>query len=84
LGLRALYFALAGAMELFHFLNMGLALILAFVGVKMLLGKFYEIPVGVALGVVILTLVITIVASIMFPKSRQNKSSSAAPFKKSS
>ena len=75
LGLRALYFALAGAMELFHFLNMGLALILAFVGVKMLLGKFYEIPVGVALGVVILTLVITIVASFIFPKSRQNKSS---------
>jgi tellurite resistance protein TerC len=62
-------------MELFHFLNMGLAIILAFVGVKMLLSKFYEIPVAVALGVVILTLVITIVASIMFPKSRQNKSS---------
>jgi len=82
LGLRALYFALAGAMELFHFLNMGLAIILAFVGVKMLLSKFYEIPVSVALGVVILTLVITIVASIMFPQSRQNKSSSVAPLNK--
>jgi len=52
-----------------------LAIILAFVGVKMLLSKFYEIPVGIALGVVVLTLVITIVASIIFPKSRQNKSS---------
>ena len=72
LGLRALYFALAGVMELFHFLNIGLAIILAFVGVKMLLSRFYEIPVSVALGVVILTLVITIVASIIFPQSRHN------------
>ena len=80
LGLRALYFALAGIMELFHFLNIGLAIILAFVGVKMLLSKFYEIPVSVALGVVILTLVITIIASIIFPQSRQKKSSSGTPF----
>jgi tellurite resistance protein TerC len=71
LGLRALYFALAGAMELFHFLNIGLALILAFVGVKMLLSRFYEIPVAIALGVVVLTLVITIVVSIVFPQSPQ-------------
>ena len=80
LGLRALYFALAGVMELFHFLNIGLAIILAFVGVKMLLSRFYEIPVSVALGVVILTLAITIVASIIFPQSRHNKSSSGTPF----
>ena len=80
LGLRALYFALAGVMELFHFLNIGLAIILAFVGVKMLLSRFYEIPVSVALGVVILTLVITIAASIIFPQSRHNKSSSGTPF----
>jgi len=80
LGLRALYFALAGIMELFHFLNIGLAIILAFVGVKMLLSKFYEIPVSVALGVVILTLVITIITSIIFPQSRQKKSSSGTPF----
>jgi tellurite resistance protein TerC len=82
LGLRALYFALAGAMELFHFLNKGLAIILAFVGVKMLLSRFYEIPVAVALGVVVLTLVITIVASIMFPKPPQKKSSSGTALKK--
>jgi tellurite resistance protein TerC len=82
LGLRALYFALAGAMELFHFLNRGLALILAFVGVKMLISKLYEIPVGVALGVVVLTLVITIVASIMFPKPPQNKASAGTALKK--
>jgi hypothetical protein len=48
----------------------------------MLLSKFYEIPVGVALGVVILTLVITIVASIMFPKPPQNKVSSSVTSKK--
>jgi len=52
-----------------------LAIILAFVGVKMLISRFYEIPVAAALGVVVLTLVITIAASIMFPKPRKNKSS---------
>jgi tellurite resistance protein TerC len=69
LGLRALYFALAGTMQLFHFLNIGLAVILAFVGVKMLLSKLYEIPVAIALGIVALTLVVSIIASVMFPQS---------------
>jgi tellurite resistance protein TerC len=71
LGLRALYFALAGVMELFHYLNIGLAIILAFVGVKMLISKFYEIPVTIALGVVVLTLAVSILASLKFPQQQK-------------
>ena len=71
LGLRALYFALAGVMELFHYLNIGLAVILAFVGVKMLISNFYEIPVSIALGVVVLTLAVSILASLMFPQQQK-------------
>ena len=74
LGLRALYFALAGVMELFHYLNIGLSVILAFVGVKMLLSNIYEIPVTVALGVVALTLIISIIASLMFPQTDKTRS----------
>ncbi len=70
LGLRALYFALAGVMELFHYLNVGLAVILAFVGIKMLISRIYEIPVSIALGVVATTLAIAIIASVAFPKGK--------------
>ena len=50
LGLRSLYFALAGMIEMFHFLHYGLSLILIFIGVKMLASSYFEIPIGVALG----------------------------------
>ena len=52
LGLRALYFLLAGVMDRFRYLKFGLAVILVFVGAKMLLSDFYKIPIGVSLGVV--------------------------------
>jgi tellurite resistance protein TerC len=71
LGLRALYFALAGVMELFRYLNIGLAVILAFVGVKMLISNYYEISVTIALGVVVLTLAVSILASIIFPQQHK-------------
>lgn len=67
LGLRALYFAIAGIMKLFSYLHFGLAFILVFVGVKMLLADFYKIPVAVALAVVGVALMISILASILFP-----------------
>ncbi len=70
LGLRALYFAIAKVMELFHYLNIGLAVILVFVGVKMLLSNFCAIPVSIALGVVALTLAISILTSIAFPQKQ--------------
>lgn len=68
LGLRALYFALSGIMRLFHYLHYGLALILVFVGVKMLLSEFYHIPTPYALAFIGITLTVSVVASIMNPK----------------
>jgi len=50
MGLRSLYFALAGMIEAFRFLHYGLSLILIFIGVKMLASHYVEIPIGVALG----------------------------------
>jgi tellurite resistance protein TerC len=67
LGLRALYFALAGVMELFHCLHYGLAVILAFVGVKMLVSGVYEISVLWSLGVIGAVLVVSVVASFIIP-----------------
>jgi len=65
LGLRALYFALAGLMQLFHRLHYGLAAILVFVGIKMLLADIYKIPIGVALGVVASLLLVSVIASVV-------------------
>jgi tellurite resistance protein TerC len=68
LGLRALYFALAGLMRLFHYLHYGLSAILVFVGIKMLLAEIYKIPVAIALGVVASILLISVIASIIRPR----------------
>lgn len=68
LGLRALYFAMAGVMRLFHYLHYGLSAILVFVGAKMLLVDVYKISVGVALGVVAGILLTATLASIVFPR----------------
>ena len=71
LGLRSLYFLLAGAMDKFHLLKVGLAFILVFVGLKMVWlndafgGKF---PIGWSLGIICFLLVASIVASLAFPK----------------
>jgi TerC family integral membrane protein len=68
LGLRSIYFVLAGMMDSFRFLKVGLSLILAFVGGKMLLSKQVDVPVSVALGVVAAILVTSVVASIFLPR----------------
>ncbi len=62
LGLRAMYFLLAGVAERFSMLKYGLSVILVFIGIKMLIVEFYHIPIGVSLGVVggILTLTLLI------------------------
>ena len=70
LGLRALYFALAGVMQLFHYLHYGLSAILVFVGAKMLLADVYKLPVAVALGVIACILLIAVIASLMRPPQR--------------
>lgn len=65
LGLRALYFLLEGVMQLFRYLDEGLAIILIFIGIKMLLSEVYPIPVAVSLGVVLAVLTITILLSLV-------------------
>lgn len=64
LGLRALYFLLAGMAEKFKLLKYGLALVLAFIGVKMLLIDVYKIPVGISLTVVLVILATSMIASV--------------------
>jgi len=65
LGLRAMYFLLADMAERFHLLKFGLAVILMFIGVKMLLLDVYKIPVGIVLGIVGLILLASVVASLV-------------------
>lgn len=65
LGLRALYFLLEGMMRLFRYLDEGLAVILVFIGMKMLVSEFYKIPTWVALGFVATVLAITVALSLL-------------------
>jgi tellurite resistance protein TerC len=67
LGLRALYFLLAGVIDKFRYLKVGLGLVLAFVGVKMLISDWFKIPVQVSLGVVCGILGTAILASLVSP-----------------
>jgi tellurite resistance protein TerC len=66
LGLRALYFVLAGAIAKFHFLRYGLSAVLSFVGVKMLLSNKFHIPIGISLGVIAGLLLASVLASVWF------------------
>jgi tellurite resistance protein TerC len=68
LGLRSMYFALAGMMEAFHYLHYGLAVILTFIGLKMLTSNFYHLPNSVALGVVGGVLAVSVGASLIWPE----------------
>jgi tellurite resistance protein TerC len=68
LGLRALYFALAGLMRLFRYLHYGLAAILVFVGCKMLISDLVKIPIVIALAVIVVTLLLSVTVSVL--KSR--------------
>ena len=67
LGLRALYFAMAGLIHLFYYLRYALGIILAFVGVKMRLSGFFEIPTAIALGVIGGIFAVSILLSVLFP-----------------
>ena len=67
LGLRALYFALARMMAKFHYLKVGLSLVLTFVGAKMILASVYEIPIVISLAVIVAVLAGAIVASLLYP-----------------
>jgi tellurite resistance protein TerC len=69
LGLRSLFFALAGVMGLFQYLRYGLAIVLTFIGAKMLLADVYHFPIYVALGVVVGVLSLSVLASLLYPTS---------------
>lgn len=69
LGLRALYFALSGIVDLFHFLKYGVAIVLFYVGVKMLVSDFYKIPTEVSLLLIMTVLAGSIILSILHKKS---------------
>lgn len=76
LGLRSLFFVLSALVRLFHYLNYGVATILVFVGVKMLIGDFYKISAGIALLVIASILFVSIIASVI--KARRQKSNGPA------
>ncbi|MGE0681155.1 MAG: TerC family protein [Candidatus Binatia bacterium] len=71
LGLRALYFLLAGVIHQFHYLKTGLAFVLAFVGVKMMIVDMYKIPVGASLAVIALLIGGAILASLLWPPQEE-------------
>jgi len=71
LGLRALYFAIADALRLFHYLNIGLAAILSFIGAKMLLTDLVHVPIWVTLAVVGGVLAVSVLASWIHPKKSE-------------
>ncbi|MEG1970432.1 MAG: TerC family protein [Burkholderiaceae bacterium] len=76
LGLRAMYFLLASMHDKFHLLSYGLAIVLVFIGTKMLLIDLYKIPVSWSLGFTVLTLALTMVLSVLIPP-RDDKTGAA-------
>jgi tellurite resistance protein TerC len=72
MGLRSLYFALAGVMDKFHYLKIGLGFVLTFVGVKMLLAHTpWKIDTVLSLGVIVGILALSVIASLMKPKDQE-------------
>jgi tellurite resistance protein TerC len=78
LGLRAMYFLLAGMHERFHLLSYGLAIVLVFIGTKMLLLDVFKIPVSWSLGFTLAVLVTTMVLSLRIPP--KGRPQAAYPF----
>lgn len=70
LGLRSMYFALAGMMELFHYLHYGLSVVLIFIGAKMLAAHYIEIPTAWALVIVVVVLGVSVIASVLRPRKK--------------
>jgi len=87
LGLRALYFLLAGVIDRFRYLKVGLGLVLVFVGTKMLISDWYKIPVEVSLGIVCGILGTSVLSSLLnplvgapLPEHRHGEDRHAPPF----
>jgi tellurite resistance protein TerC len=69
LGLRALYFLLADVIHRFHYLKVGLSVVLVFVGAKMLMADIYEMPIGWSLAVIVAVLAVATTASLLWPRT---------------
>jgi tellurite resistance protein TerC len=78
LGLGALYFVLAGMIDRFRYLNLGLAAVLVFVGLKMTLADLYEVPVYLSLTVIVVALAIAVAASMLRPRTPEQATTSPA------
>jgi tellurite resistance protein TerC len=70
MGLRSLFFAIAGVMGIFHYLKYGLSVILTFIGIKMFISEWYHMPITIALGVIIGVLALSVTASLLFPEQK--------------
>jgi tellurite resistance protein TerC len=79
LGLRALYFLLAGLMHKFHYLSYGLGLVLVFVGAKMLAHDWYDIPIHLSLGIVLGVLAVSVLVSLLRPPPPTSPTSPTSP-----
>lgn len=73
LGLRSLYFAVAGFMQMFHFLHYGFASIILILGTKMLLSDVYNLPLGLSLALIINILLLCVIVSLLRPRSADLK-----------
>ena len=73
LGLRSLYFVLAGVVDKFYYLKLGLSAILVFVGMKMVLADVYKIPIAISLPVIAVVLAIAVVASLLRARHLNNQ-----------
>jgi len=73
LGLRALFFAVAGFMRSFHYLHYGFASIIAILGVKMLLSDVYEVPILASLSLIVVILTVAVIASLLRPRREDLK-----------
>jgi tellurite resistance protein TerC len=73
LGLRALYFAVSGFMQMFYLLHYGFASIILILGVKMLLSDVYKLPIGLSLVLIVLILLICVIVSLLRPRKADLK-----------
>lgn len=78
LGLRSLFFALAGVMVMFHYLKLGLSAVLTFIGAKMVLVDFLHIPIGISLLIIAGILIASVVASLIWPQNTDDTAEVAA------
>jgi tellurite resistance protein TerC len=79
LGLRSLYFLLAGVVDKFHYLKLALSVILTYVGIKMVISEWYKIPTGWSLGFIALTLIVAIIASLLRARRLEAQSPAVDP-----